>query len=127
MMTFYQEEWDLGDAECIPGCYPEGQWCDQEGAGQLGECSFPPSRLCDALLRQEGGFADSVEMAEAPCQRRQLEGVLPRLASPLGVCVPHLRHLPPGQGSARLPPRHVAGHPIHVGWIRYGAPREQVP
>ena len=58
VMTFYQEDWDMGpDGKCIPGCYPEGQWCDQPGAGQLGMCSFPPSKLCDALLRQEGGFA----------------------------------------------------------------------
>ena len=55
-MTFYQEEWDLGGSPCIPGCYPDGQWCNQEGAGELGTCSFPPDRLCEALLRQEGGF-----------------------------------------------------------------------
>lgn len=43
-------------SSCIPGCFPDGQWCFQEGAGELGQCSFPPSQLCDAILRQEGGF-----------------------------------------------------------------------
>ena len=46
----------LGRARCTD---PAGQWCDEPGAGQLGECSFPPSKLCDALLRQEGGFSAS--------------------------------------------------------------------
>ena len=31
--------------------------CDQDGAGQLGQCSYPPSQLCEALMKQEGGFA----------------------------------------------------------------------
>jgi hypothetical protein len=56
-MTFYDEVWDMGGGECIPGCFPQGQWCDQPGAGELGQCSFPPSQLCDALQRQEAGFS----------------------------------------------------------------------
>ena len=56
-MTFFQEEWEIPDgSKCIPGCFPDGQWCFQEGAGELGQCSFPPDQLCDCILRHEGGF-----------------------------------------------------------------------
>ena len=45
-MTFFQEEWEIPDgSKCIPGCFPDGQWCFQEGAGELGQCSFPPDQL----------------------------------------------------------------------------------
>ena len=44
-------------AACIPGCYPEGQWCGQPGAGEHGSCSYPPQKLCESLQWQERSFA----------------------------------------------------------------------
>ena len=38
---------------CVPGCYPDGQWCGQPGAGEHGSCSYPPEKLCESLAWQE--------------------------------------------------------------------------
>ena len=40
----------VGDGSCIPGCFPKGKQCTD--LHQTHECSFPPTRLRDALQAQ---------------------------------------------------------------------------
>ena len=40
-------------APCVPGCPPDGQWCDQPGVKKRFSCSYPPEDLCGFLRRWE--------------------------------------------------------------------------
>ena len=63
---------------CIPGCYPDGQQCQQ--VGHDWNCAWPPSMLADAMraqLQRDGGASNSHN--EIVIDTRSIEAHLPEI------------------------------------------------